>query len=150
MPYFDPSNAADKNLLHADVRDHAELANVAGQIEHEVIEHYREEYPRFPQTGYRSSTFDPDGPLVTRVFLHGYDEDPAEAEANFKEALRRTIAELVSFALRVYDNEIGIQSKRRGGRSESYAGRIPTKDEWPGGWDHRLILYDNTEVVYGL
>lgn len=150
MPYFDPAILSDVNLLHSSVREHSELSNVAAQVEYDVIDHYTEEYPRLKNTSYKSTTYDPDAPIRTVVKLHGYDKDPEKAESNLKEALRRTIATVISATLKQYDNERNLQSERLGNRSYSYAGKIPTKDDWPNGWDRRLSKFDNRDVVYGL
>lgn len=148
MPYFDPTSDSDKSLLHSDVRDHSELERVATQVEFDVINHYREEL-RY-ESGSRAYAYPPNGPVQTAVYLNGYEEDPQKAEKHFREALRHTIADLISFSLRVYDNEIGVTSQRRGGRSKSFAGKVPTPNQWPDGWSRRLAIYDNTEVLYGL
>lgn len=148
MPYFDHTDSNDTALLHSDVRTHSELENVSEQVEWEVIDHYREEWPELDQGDY--TTYDPDVAIQTTVKLHGYADDPDNASANLKQALRRTIADVVSNVLRQYDNERGIQSHQLGNRSETYAGEIPTKDDWPDNWNHRLARYDNRDPVYGL
>lgn len=148
MPYFDATNTEDLKLLHSGVRDHDELENIAEQVEYDVIDHYREEYPEYLHSEY--SSYDPDVEIQTAVKLHGYAENPDNAAANLKEALRRTIARIVSDCLRQYDNERNLQSEKLGNRSYTYAGKIPTKDDWPDAWDSRLAKFDNREPVYGL
>lgn len=132
--YFDPSDSADLALLNADVRDNAELANVAAATEDDVRQMYTvydewdEEY---------------------EVKLRGYNADPALAAASFKKAYKQTIADAISFRLLRYNDRQGIQSQSRGQRSESYfEGYRP--EELPARLFWRLALYDLKPQPYAI
>lgn len=148
--YFDASEQADKDLLHSDVRDHAELELVATDVEYQVIEHFRQE-KEYDETSLMPAN--PQDAIETEIRLAGYDvdADDADVDEHLKKALRYTIAYVISYCLRNYDNERNVNSKKRGNRSKSYSGSIPTKEEWPDDWSYRYLdTFDTTDIVYGL
>lgn len=130
--YFDPSNGADRALLHEDVRSHSALYDVAGQAENEVIRVYTD--------------YDSDGE-VDEVRLAGYDSDPALAGSALKDAIRRTIAEVVSWRLLHYDDDERAQSVSQGRRSVTYKDGGPSRF-WPKDWSRRLAGFDTTGPLY--
>ncbi len=142
--FFDTDVQADLDLLHSSVRDHAELDNVASQVEWEIIDHFsqrpyklRSNYDAFFE--YESGS---DESQEIEVRLIGYNSTtPASSEAGLKEALRRTIGKVVSEVLRDYDNANDVQSITQGKRSITYAGKVPTWDEWPDNWKGYLSNY---------
>lgn len=143
--YFDLAAAADVLLLHESVRDHNELARIASAVETDVINHYRERNERGLDryTYYGSPTVAPfvtsDGKYI--VWLDGYKEDADEADTRLKDALRRTIADVVSHRLRYYDEERGVQSWTQGRVSVTFSGG-GRDTEWPKGWSRRLAEFN--------
>lgn len=133
MTFFDLNSPDDLALINAAVRDHDELNTVAEMAEWEVIEAYTE------GAGDRAV-----------VKLKGYDQDdPSESEADLKEALRRTIADVVSTLLLDYDNDRGVLSERQGNRSVTY-GRASTWRDWPTGWQSKLTRFDRRTPAYSI
>lgn len=152
--FFDPTKDADTDLLHSDVRDHTELSKVVDKVEWELINAFSQRDMQGLSTVqaffHYESGVDPNDEIKVR--LTGYDEDtPADSEDGLKEALRRTIAEIVSWVLRNYDYpQGGVQSKTQGKRSISYVRSIPDWRQWPGGWDRHLKNYDARLQPYGI
>lgn len=153
MIFFDP--ASDKALIHASVRDHEELSNVADQVEHEVIEAYKQR-PGIPirvRSGRENLN---KTPRAIEVRLEGYNVDnPEDSDDGLKEQLKRTIADVTSFMLRNYDNEQGVQQVRQGQRSVMYGnaqggGTSITWRSFPPGWNVRLKNYDNRVANYAI
>jgi len=145
--YFDLSDAADLLLLHSSVRDHDELARVSLEVETDVINQFRERNTRgadFYQY-YGSSLA---APFVTSdskyvIWLDGYKEDADDAavDTRLKDALRRTIADVVSHRLRYYDEEQGISSFTQGRVSIAYTGGT-RNNRWPAAWSSRLAEFN--------
>lgn len=143
--YFDISSAADLFLIHSSVRDHCELSQMAASVEDEIISQYRErnvggytEYPYYSsQTGTPYTTTD--GKYI--IWLDGYKVDADEADTRLKDAMRRTIADVISHRLKHYDDEPGIKSWTQGRRSVVYAGD-GIDAHWPKSWNKRLIEFN--------
>jgi hypothetical protein len=135
MAWFDVNS--DQNLLHESVRGMDDLINIAARVEELVIEHYR--------TGN-----DPIG-----VSLTGWDNDPAQADAGLRNVMKRTIADVISYVGRNYNNLPGVVSQRQGNRSISYvgmagSGTLPTYQDFPSGWQWRLRRYSLKEEMYAI
>ena len=150
--FFDVTDANDLNLLHADVRGEDELSNVVDKVEWEILDAFSQRDKQGLTTVQAFFEYekgrDPNDEILVR--LAGYDQTaPADSDAGLKEALRRTIADIVSTLMRGYSNEPGIQSVRQGQRSVTY-GMVPTWDKWPSGWDRRLKNYDARIKPYGI
>lgn len=152
--FFDVNSESDLNLLHSSVRELVELANVVDSVEWELIDSYTQRdmqgiatYENFFK--YESGVA-PGSELKVR--LAGYNQaTPADSDAGLKEALRRTIADIVSMILRNYNNEIGVSSQSQGNRSISYAnGASISWRTWPTGWNRRLNNYDAKIQHYGI
>ena len=150
--YFDISKEADLDLLHASVREDSELGNVVDQVLWEIVDFYSQRdmqglttYETFFQYefGNRPNT-------EIKVRLVGYDPDPEDAEEGFREAMRRTIADVVSWTLRNYSVSQGVRSIRQGQRSVTYIGSSPSWSEFPHGWNRRLHNYDARIQAYGV
>jgi len=150
--YFDSADANDTALVHPSVRTHAELANVASQVEYEVIQVYTFKVNRaasmysLQASGIQSSAtekpyFYPSEDYV--VYLNGFKPDAGDANVSalLKDALRRTIADVVSHRLFNIDSAGGnVIEEQRGRRRIKYA---EGKDaEWPENWDRRLTTFD--------
>lgn len=150
--FFDTTVAADKNLLHADVRTDAELDNVIDQVEWEIIDFYSQ------RTGLGVANYadffryengaDPDNEIKVR--LVGYDQTtPTSSQADLKQALRRTIADVASWALRNYYVSQDVKSITQGKRSVEYSGTLSWRD-FPDGWRRRLKNFDARFMNYGI
>jgi len=131
--YFDSTDADDKALLHASIRAHAELANVAALVEEEVLRHYT--------LGDTASG--------REVYLQGYTADADAADAALRESLRRTVGEVTSHRLRHYDKEPGLVRESRGGRSKQWSAK-GVDPNWPDGWTRRLVDFDTRTPFYNL
>lgn len=139
--YFNASDEADKLLISEEVRAHSDLYSVAAQVEMEVIEYF---------TSYCTVSAPVTGAEVVEktVELRGYNADSALAEAGLKDALRRTIADVVSHRLQYYDTDETLTSVRRGSRAWTRENGAVNKD-WPKNrWDWRLIPYDKRDPIY--
>lgn len=143
--YFDPSSSSDIFLIHSSVRAHSELVQMAAQVEEEIINHYRERnrdgYAEYPYYGSSTGTafITTDGKYV--IWLDGYKEDASLADARLKDALRRTIADVISHRLKHYDDEPGIKSWTQGRRSVTYSGS-GIDGQWPKAWNKRLTEFN--------
>lgn len=151
--FFDISETSDTNLLHSEVRTHSELQNVVEKVEWEIIDRFSEReggslgnYSEF--FAYENGS-NPNAEIKVRLI--GYDEDtPANSETGLKEALRRTIADVVSWVLRSYDNSEGVNSISQGNRSATFNFTSPSWRDWPEGWKNKLSNYDVKVVQYGI
>lgn len=129
--YFD--SGADTALIHQSVRTHSELATVASNAENDVLRRYT--------LGFNATD--------REVYLEGYNADADLADTALKDALRRTIGEVVSHRLRFYDDRRGVASESRGARSVSYAPSGVDPD-WPDGWDNRLADFDTRNPFWAI
>lgn len=147
--FFDTSKPEDVRLLHRSVRDSMELENVVEAVEYEILDYYKQR-PSIPlslQTG-RENLYTTN---EVQVRLIDYDNDnPANSEADLKEALKRTIANVASWIIRNYNTGQGIGSIQQGKRSITYTGDAPTWDQWPSGWRRYLKNYDDREALYSI
>lgn len=151
--FFNTSDLADINLLHSTVRNHDELDNVVDSVEWEIIDSFTQRESLGLSTvdaffEYESGA-DPTASLEVR--LVGYDSaTPANSEAGLKIAIKRTIADIVSWVLREYTNTQGVQSISQGRRSITYSGTVPSWREWPDGWDIKLSNYNAKHQNFGI
>jgi hypothetical protein len=145
--------ATDSALLHAQVRDNPELQNVVDQVEFEIIEAFKQRDMQRLTTyeSFFNYEFGRDPLQEVKVRLVGYDEEtPEDSDADLKELLKRTIAKVVSWVLRNYDNADKAQSIRQGQRSITYSGVVPSWKDWYSGWDNMLHNYDARIKGYGI
>lgn len=129
--YFDPQERSDELLLHSTVRSHDEIEPVSLAVEREVLRYYMER--------------DPDTETL-EVKLKDWDSDPANVEPQLAQALKETIAYVVSWRLQHYDEIQNVKSESLGEYSVEYAGE--SNPYWPEGWDERLGLWDEREVAW--
>lgn len=152
--FFDANNPDDVALLHPSVRDNVELINQVDRVEAQVLEYYKQRDQQGLATYQDFFLYEfgrqPGSEILVR--LTGYNQtDPADSEAGLKEALRRTIAGIVSMTLRNLDGAEGIASQSQGNRSITYAsGQALTWRDWPDGWDMWLNNYDAKIQAYGI
>lgn len=151
--FFDTSDITDLNLLHSSIRNNEELDNVVDSVEWELIDSFtqRESLGLSTVDAFFEYEAGADPTASLEVRLVGYDpDDPADSEAGLKIALKRTIADIVSWVLRDYNNTQGVQSISQGRRSITYSGRVPSWREWPDGWDTKLDLYNAKHQNFGI
>lgn len=151
--FFDPENADDLKLLHADVRGADELDNVVDEVEWQIIDFYSQRDMQGLSTYSDFFKWEFGAAINTdiRVRLLGYNEDdPADSDDGLKEGLRRSIATIVSYVLRNYDADVSVSSQRQGNRAVTYSGVVPTWKDWPGGWNLPLKNYDARIQQYGI
>lgn len=149
--FFNPST--DQALLHSSVRNSDELSTIVDQVEWEILNAYSQRDMEAIGTyeAFFEYEFGRDPTDEIKVRLFGYNaDDPANSEAGLKEALKRTIALVVSKLLRNYDNQDNVQSIQQGKRSVTYAGMVPTYTSFPTGWDRFLKNYDARYSSYGI
>lgn len=126
MSWFDTSLQADLDLLHSSIRSSDELDNAVERAKFDIFNHYRES---------------------GEVKLDGYNADPDSADADLVEVVKHTIADIVSFRLRGYNNEYGVESIRQGQRSISFRDSSYW-DAMPKHWNHLLTDFDSREALY--
>jgi len=151
--FFNPESEEDLKLLHKSVRTDDELDNVVDQVEFQVIEAFKQRdmqrlttYETFFEYEFARDPLD-----EIKVRLVGYDEEtPSESDNELKELLKRTIASVVSWVLRNYNNTQKVSSIRQGQRSINYAGVVPSWKDWYSGWDNLLSNYDARIKTYGI
>jgi len=150
--YFDTSDAADTGLLHPSIKTHADLSRVASAAEYDVIQAFTFKVNgaasvySLQASGIQSSAtenpyFYPTEDFV--VYLNGFkpDADDSNTSALLKDALRRTIADVITHRLFNIDSAGGnVIEEQRGRRRIKYA---EAKDaDWPDNWDQRLATFD--------
>lgn len=116
----------DIDLFHSSVRDHPELNVAIRKAQFDVFNHYLQ-----------------DG----EIKLKGYEADPDQADSMLVSHVKQTIADVVSFRLRNYDQQDGIQSKRSGNRSITFS-QSATWDALPQRWTKYLVDFDNRKALY--
>lgn len=104
----------DEHLLHASIRNHEELANVAAKAERDLISYY---------------TYSLDNGDNRTVGLNTYEADADDAGADFLEKMKDAIAAIINHRLRNYDQQRGILSESLGEYSVTFS--APTTD-WNG------------------
>lgn len=127
--WFDPDK--DSGLLHASVRSDPELDNAASKAEFDLFAAYTE---------CRNGEF--------VVCLKGYDEDPEKADPHLRAAVKRAIADIVSYRLRGYGDPPGVSSMSQGNRSVQFAGSSAGWSGFPKGWQRTLTPFDQRTQLY--
>lgn len=151
--FFDLSDQKHFEMLHSSVRDSDDLQSVVDSVEWEVINAFSQRDMEGLGTyeAFFEYEFGRDPNDEIKVRLAGYDSaNPGDSDSGLKEALSRTIAEIVNWKIRNYDNPDGVESIRQGDRSISYSGHSPSFDQFPTGWDRRLKNYDARISPYGI
>lgn len=151
--FFNIENADDLDLLHASVRDNAELGTVVDKVEWEIIDAFTQRDMQGLGTyqAFFDYEFGQDPNTELEVRLVGYNkETPAESNAGLKQAMRRTIADIASWAIRNYDNDNNVLNIKQGQRSITYSGVVPVYNDFPQGWDRRLSNYDARYKQYSI
>lgn len=136
--YFDPTSSDDKARLHHSVTSHAELERVAKKAERDVIRKLsdvkrtgrRRGSGRTVQGAITGSL----GPASQGYLAIGYpfDADAGDAPSGEElEALKDTIAGVISHRLRYLDTDEHVTSRSVGSKSESRESFDP---DWPNEW----------------
>lgn len=130
--FFDKD--ADSSLVHSSVRTHSEIENVANAVEDDILREYT--------VGTVASS--------RTVYLDGYnDTTPASSDAALKDALKRTIADVLSWRLQHYDDDPTASMIVRGSRTVARA-TSALDPNYPDAWDHRLIPFDLRDPLWGV
>lgn len=151
--FFDTTSDDDLDLLHESVRSHDELDNVVDKVEWEILNFYKqregEAWTTYSDFFQYEDGADPLNEILVR--LVGYDQDtPEDSEADLKEVLKYTIADVVTWVLRNYDNPQGVSSIQQGKRSIDYRGTVPDVKDWYNGWNNKLKNFDARISNYGI
>lgn len=140
--YFDSQN--DTDLIRPDYRSHVDLDFWAEQVERYVVDEYtqvdNQDYENYLNSQYI---------LGGVVRLTEYEEDPANADADFKKAFKRLVAHILNHGiLPNLDKEEHLEAYKSGKRSWQYADAYGELDFWPTGssrflkeWDYRTPRY---------
>ena len=145
--FFDTDSADDIALLHTSANKKKDLDEVVDNVEYEILDFYKQR-PSIPfQTG-RESLYTTN---EISVRLIGFDNTtPADSEQDLKDALKKTIAEIVSWVLRNYETEQSVKSMRQGNRAITFGGLSPSWQDFPSGWQRWLKNFDDREALYSI
>lgn len=116
----------DIDLFHASIRGDDELNTAIKRSELDIFSHYRENGV---------------------VKLDGYDSDPEQADEELVTVIKNTIADIVSFRLRGYNAEYGVESQRQGNRTISFRNSI-YYTEFPRHWNSLLTDFDSRTALF--
>lgn len=166
MPYFDVTGQADLELLPPGLRKAKDLAFLAEQVEAEVIgiftldltgaPSYRALPPGHPhqQLLFRGRRYTPVADGEQGVFLRGYAEDAAAADAKLRAALARTVARVVAWRLEQGTERVrmvqSVSGQAAGGTNSNITYHAGARDPLPEGWSAPLAAYDTRPAVYGV
>lgn len=136
--YFDSNKQEDLKLLREAHRDVSELAELASGAEADVLRYYTGRI--FPWYAGRVMVGPPTsigGDPERFIYLWGYKVDSAAASVDFKDALRRTIGQVLDWriARAKKDPMLTVDYKKGVFRGDANA-------ELPRGWSWRLKEYD--------
>lgn len=153
--FFDTSAQADLDLLHSSIREHPELDNMVDKVEFEILQFYSQRENDHWDNYWDFFKYEKGAPTSTEILVRlvGYDQDtPTNSEADLQEALRRTIAEVASWALRNYSNSPGAHNVTLGRFSTGSGGLsdLPTVNDWPDNWNRFLKNFDAKIPKYGI
>lgn len=152
--YYDASLQAHKDLLPPEQRAYADLANLATECEKDVIEQFTE---RARDSIYTAPSLVGEGgeqvgatDMQRYVRLRGYKADSAHADvdADLKDALKRTIADVLSWRI-----ERRLRGQALSGTSVQGVSRAYIEAAaglWPRGWDRRLRTFDLRIPAWGI
>lgn len=151
--YFDPAALVDQNLLAPEYRAYADLANLAGVVEQDVIAYYT---ARAPDTLYTYRKSVPVGEatgaagLARFVCLRGYKASSQDSttDPDLKDALRRTIAVVLEWRIMQRIRSQAISSTSVQGVSRTYFEQA--RSLWPTGWNRFLKDFDTREPAWGM
>jgi hypothetical protein len=152
--YFDATSTADKALIVASLRGHADLPTVAEQAEWDVIEHFTRQFPAavdhvnnfYVGRGYHRGN-------GVYVALEGFQPDADAVESAYQElktALKWTIADVISWRLSKYGESPIVSSiSPQNGPSKSFRDEVKS-DFPPGQWERRVKRWDIRLTVYSI
>ena len=155
--YFDP--VADVNRLRPENRNYSDLANLAADVEKDVIESYTFQRLQGFYTvqwlsplGWDYAGYgEPVGNPVNRLYvgLRGYKTDASDAavDSDLKDALKRAIATVIDWRIGQRLRQQAIASSSVQGVSRAYLEEA--RDPFPRGWDRMLRRFDIRTPVWG-
>lgn len=145
--------ASDNTLLPPEQQSYSDLAALAADVELDVIQQYTERARSYWYTA-RLPTIEGTPELVNSalglyVYLRGYKVNAADAavDADLKDALRRAIAEVISWRISGRIRGAALAGQSVQGVSRAYIEAAASL--WPKGWDRRLRRFDLREVCWG-
>lgn len=153
--YFDA--AADTARLRPENRAYADLANLAADVEKDVIEAFTVHSEDLSYTAQAQAWLStPVGEQVTAstnqlyVALRGYKADAADAavDADLKDALKRTVAEVIDWRIALRTREQAIASTGAAGVSRAYLAE--SRDLFPRSWRRHLYRFDLRRPAWGM
>ena len=150
--FFNIEDQDDLNLLHSSVRGNSELGTVVDKVEWEVIDAFKfrdmQQRSNWDAFFEHESGADPNDEIKVRLI--GYDADnPSDSIPELKDALRRTIADIVEWVILGYDQTSEVKSERLGRWAVTY-GRVPSYQEFPSGWKNKLKNFDASWETYSI
>lgn len=148
--YFVP--ASDKTLLPPEQQNYSDLAALATDVEADVIQQFT---VRVTDTWYTIPSLVAAGGVQVGaaafglyVMLLGYTVDAATADADLKDALKRTVADVVSWRIERRMRGQALASSGVQGVSRAYI--EASAGLWPRGWDRRLRRFNLRVPVWGI
>lgn len=143
----------DSDLLHSSIRNEDELYSIVDRVEWEITQAFKQREMQGLSTYSDFFLYESGSQPNTeiKVRLLGYDQDdPENSEDGLKEVFKYTIADVVSWVLRNYNNQQSAENISLGRFSVSTSGDVPTWREFPSGWDRRFKNYDARITEYGI
>jgi hypothetical protein len=140
--YFDPDQPDDLRLvMPRELRESVDVADIALSVEKEVIEQFQQRITthewnvRLDPVGYPAN-------LERRIFvmLEGYHPDADQAYGPLRDALKRTIADVVSWRIQMHRRDRAMIVETQGDRNRSY--RRDAGELFPSQWEWRLRIFD--------
>jgi hypothetical protein len=143
--YFDAKNQDDLNLLPTRFRDAEDIAAVAAQVERDILSEFTIRTAgdiRIGDTVFNNN-------LGLAIYLYGYkeDADDADTDADLKQALKDTVAEVILWRLRRRVHDVAVMAEGDGNKSVTYNDHA--RDQlFPPNWSFRLHPYDARPPTY--
>lgn len=170
QPYFDPTDVRDLALLPPQFRGADDLANVASDVEAEVINHYtrRAHDARYtllqpvaqPPIGFSTTpsfVYTPRGYATdlgngTLVYLVGYTVDAADTACDpmLKAALKRAIARAIAWRLRQWDRDPTVRTEASPQGQVTRTFREDAVNPFPPEFESSLSKFDSRPAVWAL
>ena len=147
--YFDPTNAEDKKLLPESMRSSTELANLHAVAERDVIRHFTRRRSS-SSIGFPTLAETVNQDLGLAVFLLGYkaDSTDADVDADLKQALKETIADVIAWRFKRINKDGAIASETVIGKALGVKWRPSSSSSFPPNFAWRLSNFDlRTDII---
>jgi len=149
--YFTSTDAGDLKLLPESMRGAtAELVNISAVAERDVIRTFTRRESQFSILGFPTLAEVVNQNIGLVVFLAGYKEDAdhADTDADLKQALKETIADVTSWRFKRTNRDAGIASESTDvGKTVTW--RKKTASNFPPNFSWRLSNFDLREPAWG-